>query len=291
MSGISKAIDPKRVGISKSAIVASTLCARKGWYGEHIRTSDGARVPIPMPERVLFGTAADEATSYLMYAVREGEHLDDELVELAIEEGLGAMASRPGAEELDPIALGEELAIATHAFADDIMPLLDLRKGATFLQGIDGESLRDGEWIGTPDIIVVDDEYPAIWDIKTSPRSKSARDLWGPEMAHYAALYQSLYGRLPKVGYITWVRTKERKWQTISTQAQEEHLELAAQHRAAAKATLQALSPASLPFAPAMCGSCEWKAARPEYKFSGCVVGQSITALDTRATEGEQTNG
>jgi hypothetical protein len=289
--GISKAIDPKRTGISKSAIVASTLCARKGWFGEHIRTADGARISIPMPERVLFGTAVDEAISWLLYRVREGEPLDDELVEMAIEEGLGAMASRPGAEELDPIELGRELAIATHAFADEILPRFDLRKGATFLQGIDGESLRDGEWIGTPDIIVIDEKYPAIWDLKTSPRSKSARDLWSPEMAHYAALYESLYGQLPKIGYITWVRTKERKWQTIAMQAQPEHLALAQQHRAATKATLDALSPATLPFATALCGTCEWKHARPEYKFGGCMIGQSIESLTERTEEWEQTNG
>lgn len=279
---ISKAIDPKRTGISKSAIVATSLCARKGWFGEQVRDSEGRRLSVPMPERVLFGTALDEATSLFLWNIREGHPANLALIEEAVEEGLAAMASRPGAEDLDAMAIGTELWGAMELFRLEIVqgllqPLYGERLDGLKLQGNDGESLRHGEFIGTPDILVLG-EKPAIWDVKSSPRSKTERDLWSPEMAHYASLFMGLYGDLPLIGYLTWVRTKSPKWQVLSRQSTVLHLSLAQAHRSVTKASLAA-SVESLPFSTALCGTCEWKTPRPELGFGGCQIGQAIDEL------------
>lgn len=281
---ISKAIDPKRTGISKSTIVATNLCARKGWYGETIRDSKGRRLSVPMPERVLFGTALDEAIQLVIWNAREGVVIDATLIDEAIQEGLGAMASRPGAEECDPVAIEFELVIAVEMFVRDILPTLPLKY--LRLQGDDGESLRHGEFIGTPDILILGDE-PAIWDVKSSARSKAARDLWSPEMSHYAALYEGIYGSKPLLGYLTWVRTKSPKWQVVSMQSTELHIALATAHRAATKAAINTPTIDDLPFNTALCGSCEWKVTRPELGFGGCPIGQAVAAISkTEQVEG-----
>lgn len=280
---ISKAIDPKRVGMSKSVIVATNLCARKGWYSEAVRDDNGRRVSVPMPERVLFGTALDEAVQLVVWNVREGTTLSAELLEEAVQEGLGAMASRPGAEDLDPVLMEAELELALTKFVTDVLPTIPM--DGLRLQGDDGESLRDGDYIGTPDMLVLGDN-PAVWDVKSSPRSKSARDLFSPEMAHYAALYHALYGALPVVGYITWVRTKEPKWHVLGRQATTLHLALAQAYRSATRVALDATEVDSLPFNTAMCGTCEWKAHRPELNFGGCLVGQAVEELESDGKEG-----
>jgi len=73
MASVSKAIDPKRTGISKSLITATALCNRKGWFAEKIRTSDGGRVPLIASERIAFGSALDEAILSIVEKVRENE--------------------------------------------------------------------------------------------------------------------------------------------------------------------------------------------------------------------------
>lgn len=288
---ISKAIDPARTGMSKSVIVATSLCARKGWYSEAIRDDQGRRVSVPMPERVLFGTALDEAVQVLNFNVREGVPVTPELLEEAIQEGLGAMASRPGAEDLDPVLIEGELEAALAGYVEDVLPVLRERYGDGLkglrLQGNDGESLRSGDFIGTPDMLFVGDN-PAVWDVKSSPRSKSNRDLYSAEMAHYAALYLDVFGALPTVGYLTWVRTTRSvpKWQVLGTNATPLHLALATAYRTATKVALDSPVVDSLPFNTAMCGTCEWKVNRPEINFGGCLIGQAVEELEAVGKEG-----
>jgi hypothetical protein len=237
-----------------------------------------------MPERVLFGTALDEAIQLIIWNAREGQEINEALVEEAVQEGLGAMASRPGAEDLDPVLIEAELLVACATFVADVLDTLPLKY--LRLQGDDGESLRHGEYIGTPDILVLGDE-PAIWDVKSSVRSKSERDLWSPEMSHYAALYHEIYGTLPVLGYLTWVRTTKTapRWHVISAQSSVLHLALARAYRGATKTILATVDVDSLPFNTAMCGSCEWKEVRPELGFGGCLIGQAVSQLDSEKGE------
>jgi hypothetical protein len=80
---VSKAIDPARVGLSKSLMTSP--CERKGFYSETVRDGNGRRPSFPMPERVTFGTAVDEAVSYILFHDRDGTPWTPEV---AIETGL-----------------------------------------------------------------------------------------------------------------------------------------------------------------------------------------------------------
>src|SRR5512139_1176161 len=68
---ISKAIDPARVGLSKSLM--TNPCERKGYFAETVRDENGRRLSWPLPERVTFGSAVDEAVSYIVWHDREGQ--------------------------------------------------------------------------------------------------------------------------------------------------------------------------------------------------------------------------
>jgi hypothetical protein len=70
-ASVSKAIDPKRVGMSKSMMTSP--CERKAFFGETVRDAEGRRLSFPMPERVTFGTAVDEAVAYIVWHDRQKE--------------------------------------------------------------------------------------------------------------------------------------------------------------------------------------------------------------------------
>ena len=307
---ISKAIDPKRTGISKSLVVATSLCARKGWHQEHVRTANGARPQAVMPERVHFGSALDEATMTLIYRHWEQRQpITDELIMEAVEEGLGSISTKPGAEELDPIAMAAELEAAIRSFAVIVLP--QVLEGATrvYLQGWNGESWGDGHGgIGTPDITVFyGKERATVWDVKSSTRRKPLEALYGPEMSHYAALYDDIDRgrddhddeRLPRnltVGYLTWVRLKSPVWQVISATVDLPHHAMAFAQREYTEAVIAHRTPDALAYNTSLCGTCEYAeriegALRPSRRigdgmepFPGCAIG-IITLGVKRITE------
>ena len=92
---IGKEIDPKRIGLSKSTIVAASLCQRKAWFGEKIRDKDGRRISVPMPERVLFGVALDTAVQHVLWNIREGAEFSDQLADDAMMDGLARRDRQP----------------------------------------------------------------------------------------------------------------------------------------------------------------------------------------------------
>lgn len=288
---ISKAIDPKRVGISKSLITSTALCGRKGWYSEHVRMPDGARVPIIAPERMLFGSALDEAILYVAYSIREGQRwtLGD-----AVALGMQAILGKPHDPEIDMITFERQLRNAIEIFQLDVLndlgdggkPLLDFR-GALF-QGINGESLKIGEGaealIGTPDFIL-SGEYrengkPLVLDLKASARSKSPKDLRSAELAFYAWLWIAhTKGEIPDVGYLTYVRAARPRFQILTGSVDRSMLLLAEEHVKATRAIVRASEVRNLPFRTDFCGSCEWRKPNPEAGFEGCIVG-SLMNLD-----------
>ena len=97
-STISKAIDPKRTGISKSLITSTALCNRKGWFAEKIRTADGGRLPLIAPERVAFGAALDEAILEIVVAIRENQPWS---IQTAHHLGVQAAMTRPHRDDID----------------------------------------------------------------------------------------------------------------------------------------------------------------------------------------------
>lgn len=282
---ISKAIDPKRVGISKSLVTSTALCSRKGWYSEHVRMPDGSRVPLIAPERMLFGSALDEAILYVAYSIREGQRwtLGD-----AVAVGMQAVLGKPHDPEIDLVTFEVQLRNAIEVFQLDVLndlgdggkPILDFR-GALF-QGLNGESLKIGEGedalIGTPDFILAAEHResgrPLILDLKASSRAKSPKDLRSAELAFYAWLWMAhTRGELPDVGYLTYVRSARPRFQILTGKVDNAMLLLAEEYVRATRTIVRAKDVTNLPFRIDFCGSCEWRKPNLDAGFGGCLVG------------------
>jgi CRISPR/Cas system-associated exonuclease Cas4 (RecB family) len=284
MKEISKAIDPKRTGISKSLITSTALCNRKGWFSEHVRMDDGSRVPLIAPERVAFGAALDEAILFIVQAIR-----DDERWTLGDAHALGVKAAlnRPHEEGIDWEKFANHLTVALELFAYDVLgmpdgqPLIDFRM--SLLQGLDGDSIRVrteafGDVVGTPDFIIAGETRPngrdLVLDLKSSARMKSEKDLRSAEMSFYAYLYaQKWGGDLPSVGYLTYVRTKTPRYQILVGEATGEHLRIAEEYLKTTKSVVARETQEEVGFTTSMCKSCEWRKANPTIGFAGCSVG------------------
>ena len=276
---ISKAIDPKRVGISKSLVTSTALCGRKGWFSEKIRLEDGSRLPFIAPERVAFGSGLDEAILIIAEALRAGRTWDESDV---VDEALTAVMARPTIG-IDWEIFEAQLRAAIKIFVYDVLEpeLVTFRN--VYLQGLDGESLKVDGLIGTPDFIFRkwkgEEGATMILDLKASARSKSVKDLRSAEMAFYSYLWSRYSaGELPGVGYLTYVRTKRPTYQLITGKATGEHLLLAEQYLAATRSVVGRDSVEEVAFTTSFCGSCEWRKPNPLVGFEGCSVGRLIAS-------------
>lgn len=289
MTTISKAIDPKRVGISKSLVTSTALCNRKGWFNEHIRTADGARLPLIAPERVAFGSALDEAVLFIAWHIREGLPWRESD---AVAEGLKSALGRKHEDGINWDVFEVQLRNAIAIFRTDVLndtvpdsqPLVDFR--GAMLQGLDGESLRVGDLIGTPDFIINGATRPngrtLILDLKASSRAKSERDLRSAELAFYAWLWSvHTSGELPDVGYLTFTRTAKPRFQLLVGAADVGHLQLADEFVKTTRAVIAAKRQEDVGFSTSFCGSCEWRKPNHEVGFDGCSIGRLVAAEET----------
>ena len=281
---ISKAIDPRRVGISKSLVTTTALCGRKGWFSEKIRLEDGSRLPFVAPERVAFGSALDEAILIIAEALRSGRPWDEDEV---VNAGIEAVRSRP-TEEIEWEIFEAQLRAAVKIFVYDVIEPELVTFRDVYLQGLDGESLKVEGLIGTPDFIFRkwkgEDGGTMILDLKASARSKSEKDLRSAEMAFYSYLWSRYSaGELPGVGYLTYVRTKRPTYQLITGKATADHLLLAEQYLAATKSVVARESVDEVAFSTSFCGSCEWRKPNPAVGFGGCSVGMLIASDEKEA--------
>jgi hypothetical protein len=296
-ASISKAIDPKRTGISKSLITSTALCNRKGWFAEKIRTADGARLPLIAPERVAFGAALDEAILEIVVAIREDAPWS---IQTAHHLGVQAAMTRPHRDDIDWDKFKADLWVALELFVSDVLlegmgesPLIDFH--GALVQGINGDSIRVqteafGDVIGTPDFIISGttraNGRDLVLDLKSGARAKSEKDLRSAEMAFYAYLYaQKWGGDLPDVGYLTYVRTKAPRFQIITGAATADHLRIAEAYIATTKSVVARETPDEVGFTTSFCGSCEWNKANPAVGFAGCSIGL-LMAVEEEATSG-----
>jgi hypothetical protein len=284
-ASISKAIDPKRTGISKSLITSTALCNRKGWFAEKIRTADGGRLPLIAPERVAFGAALDESILEIVVAIRENAPWDLRTVHHM---GVQAAMTRPHRDDIDWEKFQGELWVALELFQSDILrdglgepPVVDFH--GALVQGINGDSIRVntrafGDVIGTPDFIISGrtraNGRDLVLDLKSSARAKSERDLRSAEMAFYAFLYSQKWGGdLPDVGYLTFIRTKTPRFQFITGTATADHLRIAEAYIATTKSVVARETADDVGFTTSFCGSCEWAKPNPTVGFDGCSIG------------------
>jgi hypothetical protein len=282
---ISKAIDPKRTGISKSLVTATALCNRKGWFSEHIRQADGSRLPWIVPERVLFGSALDEAILFIAYNVRENLRWTKAD---AVAEGMLAVLGKKHEPGIDFGIFEAQLRTAIDLFEIDVLglggeggqPIVDFH--GAYLQGLDGESMRIGDLVGTPDFVISgktrESGRTLILDLKASARAKSARDLRSAELAFYAWLWAThTKGELPDVGYLTYARTAKPRYQLLTGPADPGHLFLAEEYVKTTRAVVARTRQEEVGFNPAFCGGCEWRKPNAEVGFEGCSIGLLVS--------------
>lgn len=283
----SKAIDPKRTGISKSTVLAASYCGRKAHWMETVRTPDGARIQNPMPERVLFGSAIDVMALALLTWHRDSmidASSESHLLDLAVELGVDAASEKLCSEQIDWEVFRRELALAAFTLNDRIKRGLFGLDGAEF-QGLSGESIRFvdpefGELVGTPDVIArTDDGRLFIIDVKAAARAKTENDLRSAEMAFYVYLAMRALelDRYPDVGYLVWVRgRKEPHWEFIAGATGPEHEALGHAYIDSTRSAVRSVQHTT--FNTSMCGSCDWRKPVPGL-FEGCDVGRAVDSL------------
>lgn len=275
---ISKAIDDARVGLSKSLMTSP--CERKGVYGEIVRDAAGRRLRFPLPERVTFGSAVDDAVTYITWHDRRATPWDlDEAIAIGLA-GARRQLGWPLVPDPDVFTIQLTNAVRSFVTADDGLPRLrGLYAEGLLLQGNDGESLRADDVIGTPDYKT----SRRVGDLKTWSRNDGARKFWtSPEMGVYAFLYAAENGELPEtVFYQAYVRVSKPYWLWLEQPGSAELVEFGRQTAAHWRALLAADEPALLASAnTSMCGDCPFRAPLPEYGHDGCPVGRLVPVAE-----------
>jgi hypothetical protein len=273
---VSKEIDRGRVGISKSLMTSP--CERKAAFGEWIRDADGRRIDFPMPERVTFGTAVDEAVTYILYHELNGTTYQPSD---AVTAGMAAARSKKGwelVEDKETFRVQLENAVTLYLREDDgLAHILSLQGENIRLQGDNGRTLRAApDLIGTPDIIT----DRRVVDVKTSgKRYSESKFKQSPEMPVYTELYASEFGVLPEfLAYQVYVRVTKPWWQWVEVPATAGHIELSRIHAARWRKGLATKDIDLFAFDAQFCSDCPFSKPIPEANFEGCPVGALINA-------------
>lgn len=287
---VSKAIDPARTGLSKSLM--TTPCERKGVYGETVRDAAGRRLSFPLPERVTFGTAVDEAVAWLVYEDRTNPGwIDETPLDVVANDarivGQQAAMKAKGWPLVDPEVFQIQLDTALRKYlvdADGFARLRALYDEGLMLQGIDGESLRAGDVIGTPDFVTPH----RVLDLKTWSRNDGAKKvLTSPEMGIYAYLYAAHFGYLPdSVGYQAYIRVARPYWTWIEVDDPALISALVVYGRETADHWRALLAAGDIRLASvntSFCGDCPWREAMPDLGHAGCAVGQLVPVEEVAA--------
>jgi hypothetical protein len=273
MTAIDKRIDPARVGLSKSLM--TTPCERKGFYGETVRDANGRRLSFPLPERVTFGTAVDDAVAYILHHDRSDEPW---LVEDAVRVGMdGAKAQKGWPLVTDPETFEVQVTNAVSLYCsqpDGLARIRALYPENVRLQGDDGRSLRAGDVIGTPDILT----DRRVIDVKTWGRNDGERKVWkSPEMGLYAYLFAAEAGAIPEtVAYQAYIRVTKPYWTWIEVAASVELVDFGRETAAHWRALLEIGRPELFTTDTTYCGDCPFRQPMPEVGHEGCAVGRLV---------------
>lgn len=285
----SKEIDGARVGLSKTLM--TTPCALKGYYGERVRDEHGRRLRFPMPERVTFGSAVDEAILYILWHDRDGLPWD---VGTAVAMGMSRATTAEGWRLVpDMEAFHTQLDNAIWSYTtspDGLVRMQALYGEGLLLQGNDGESLRAGDVIGTPDAMT----SRRVIDVKTWGRRKAdparlgdelaaAKTVWGGvEMAIYAYLFAKQNGEVPEsVAYQAYIRSARPYWLWVEAPGTPELVGYGAATARRWRALLAADDPDLFTPDTTSCHDCGYRDALPQYGHDGCHVGRLLPVLTT----------
>lgn len=278
---ISKAIDPARSGLSKSLMTSP--CERRGFYSETVRDARGHRLRFPMPEKVTFGSAIDEAHAYIVWHEREGRPWSlAQALEVARDRVNRDPDSFALVEDVDTFWSEIKIALALFTTQPDGLERLRPEIPGIRAQGNDGESLRVDDVIGTPDYLLPDG---SVLDVKTTARRYSeTRFLRSPEMPIYAYLAAAEHGQLPpRLIYQCFVRTARPSWHWLEVPATSAHVELGRIHAAHWRTALAAGEPDLFAFDPTFCSDCPFAGPLPDVGFAGCRVGLLVNREESAA--------
>lgn len=273
---ISKAIDPARVGLSKSLMTSP--CERRGFYSETVRDENGRRLSFPLPERVTFGTAVDEATSYIVWQDAHGEPwTQEDALRIALDAAHGALGWPLVA---DPDVFGVQVRNAISMFvtgSDGLERLRSLYPENLRVQGDNGHSLKAGDVIGTPDFLT----DHSVVDVKTWSRNDGARKFWrSPEMGVYAYLFASRDGEMPRrMAYQAYIRVAKPYWVWLEITDEAQIAQLVSLGRETAahwRALLEIGRPELFPVDTTYCGDCPFRLPLPEHGHDACAVGRLV---------------
>jgi len=261
--------DP-RERISKSFMIGADLCGWRAWYDIHDPK------PFRMTEKVAFGKAVDAGVELVIAARRSGQEPDFALSRRAAE-----ATAEDHALPIDWAAVDAAL----FAFHVDVIPQFDWAYCVTqqrLALEIDGIGAVDGH----PDVILADG---TILDVKTAARSKApnAAATAYLELGFYALAYEALTGSAsPRVGYVTWVRSRSPYWQVVTAPVTD-RMRVIARHLASAKARAVeadallnegALAPANStltngPKFPGLCADC----SHAPWNLGACAIAEEVS--------------
>jgi hypothetical protein len=288
---ISKAIDPARVGLSKSLM--TTPCERQGYYKETVRDPDGRRLSFPLPERVTFGTAVDEAVGYLVYRDQHGDvdpdWNDEQFADIVGNDariiGMQAAEAALGWPLVtDPDTFGVQLANAIRLYFtsdDGLDRIRALYPERLRIQGENGHSIKAGDVIGTPDFLT----DASVVDVKTWGRNDGIKKFWrSAEMGVYAYLFAAIDGELPKrLAYQAYVRVSKPYWTWLEITDEAEIAALVSMGRETAahwRGLLELGRPELFPTDVYYCGDCPFRLPMPEVGHDGCAVGRLVPVTE-----------
>jgi hypothetical protein len=272
MDVISKAIDPARIGLSKSLM--TTPCERQGFYKEAVRDSTGKRLSFPMPERVLFGRFIDAAHSFLVSAEVRGVPV---VVNQAIEVGLEAAHEIEASEEVDWdtfLTQGENALTLFFEQSEGIANMRERYAHNLRFQGDNGRTLHYEDVIGTPDYM---DDFGPI-DVKTTTRSYDPSKFYrSAEMPIYALLWAAEHGgEVPKLlAYHIYVRKAKPEWKWMETIGTAGQVELGKLYANRWRKGLATNDPDLMGFDTTYCGDCPFRLPI-EGLHDGCPIGAVV---------------
>lgn len=220
--------DPRKL-LSKSFLVGADLCGERAWLDIH------RPVPFHMTEKVAFGSAVDLAVQMVLAGRDAGLDVLAGDAERVVAEVALLLETRRS----DPAVSIEEVLDAANHFAAYVE-----RSELDFSGAIRQHHIRVpvpdvGVVDGHPDLILRDG---SIVDIKTSPRSKPVDAAASAylELGLYALAREIETGaRVPRVAYLTWVRSSRPAWQLVSAEVTERMLAIA---RGRAASTARAIA-------------------------------------------------
>lgn len=267
---IDKTIDLARVGLSKSLM--TNPCERKGAYSEFVRDAEGRRLAFPMPERVIFGKALDQAHGYIMWHESMGLAWTEAD---AVADGIRVANEADASETIDWLVFSLQLGNAVSLFRTQPDGLERLR--AAGITGIQ-VSLRYEDIIGTPDYAI----GGGVVDVKSTQRAYHPSKFYrSAEMGVYALLWSAANGgEVPKrLVYQVYVRKAKPEWQWLETPGTPELVALGRAHANRWRKGLAAKDPDLFAFDTTFCGDCGFRNPIPDIGFEGCPIG-GLVPLD-----------